>query len=108
MGVRKNDALKQLITAVRAFHVGLVAETERQLSTLRRVAESVETLRGTAHDREKRAAIKTSWRHLGTLHASWQSTYADLRHSLRQLYIGLDGKPADLLPRRRKDDRSGY
>jgi hypothetical protein len=102
MSVRPTPTLKQLITAVRAFHIGLVAETERQLSTLRRVSESIETLRGPGLDHQKRAAIKTSWRHLGGLRSSWHSTYRDLRRSLIQLYVGLDGKPDDLAPRRRR------
>jgi len=103
MSVRSTHTLKQLIVAVRAFHVGLIAETERQLSTLRRLAESIDELRGPGQAQQKRAAIKASWRHLAALgKPSWQSTYRDLRRSLRQLYAGLDGKPADLGPRQRR------
>jgi hypothetical protein len=88
---------------VRAFHVGLIAETERQLSTLRRLAESIDALRGPGQAPQKRAAVKSSWKHLASLgKPSWQSTYRDLRRSLRQLYLGLDGKAADLGPRQRK------
>jgi hypothetical protein len=103
MSVRRSHTLKQLITAVRAFHIGLVAETERQLSTLRRLADSIEALRRPGQLTQKRAAVRMSLRDLAQLgRPSWQSTYRDLRRSLRQLYVGLDGKPADLGPRPRK------
>jgi len=103
MSVRRTHSLKQLITSVRVFHVGLLAETERQLSTLRGLAESIDALRGPGQAQQKRAAIKASWRHLANLEKpSWQSTYRDLRRSLRQLYAGLNGKPADLGPRQRR------
>jgi len=100
---RRRHTVKQLVTAVRAFHVGLIADTEHQLATLRRLAETVDALRTQASTLEKRQAIKTSWRQLKTLRAPWLSTYRDLERSLLRLYVGLDGRPDDLRPRRKRD-----
>jgi hypothetical protein len=76
------------ISAARAFHTGLVAETHRRLRSLRDLAVHIDVLRhSNRQPAEKLAAVKACDVHLATLERltrPWRDTYRDLRQSLRR------------------------
>jgi hypothetical protein len=83
------------VSAVRAFHTGLIAEAYRRLRLLNKMAAHIDVLRRPARDEHKLAAVEESCRHLkslGALGPPWRTTYRDLarhlrrvRHHLRQI-----------------------
>jgi hypothetical protein len=81
--------LKQHISAVRAFHTGLVAEAQRRLYLLSRIGPHIDVLRRpnvAAH--HKLNAAEESCKHLhalGQMRQPWHATYRDLARHLRQL-----------------------
>jgi hypothetical protein len=87
---RTKEALHQEarrhIAAVRAFHTGLVAESQKHLDVLATFARHVNVLREEGrHVRDKLESAQACCRelaHLRRLREPWRDTYDDLRHSL--------------------------
>jgi hypothetical protein len=87
---RTKEALHQQarrhITAVRAFHTGLVAESHKHLHVLEKFSRHLDVLREEGRQlRDKLAAVELCCRqltHLRQLRQPWRDTYDDLRHSL--------------------------
>ena len=77
------------VTAARAFHTGLVAETQRHLYVLRAVARHIELLRQRRRpSRERLVAAEACCEHMKTLESlrqPWLETFRDLRTSLHNL-----------------------
>jgi hypothetical protein len=81
-------ALARHVSAARAFHTGLIAETHRRLSILTQMAEHLDVLRSPgAAAATKITAIEVSCRHLVALGkpGDWRGTYRDLRGSLHAI-----------------------
>ena len=83
--------LKVCVTALRAFHTGLVSELHRHLHALKQFEPHIDVLRHPArHKREKLAAAHRSWRHLQHcehIRASSRATYLDFKRSLRRVRV---------------------
>ena len=81
-----HDEARRQIAAVRAFHTGLVAESQRHLHVLATFIRHVDVLREERrHAHEKLAAIQSCCRELANLRRlrePWRETYEDLRRSL--------------------------
>jgi hypothetical protein len=81
--------LKRHIVAVRAFHTGLVAETQRRLYLLSKMALHIDCLRRPSMPpHHKLRAAEESCRHLqdlGDTHRRWRATYTDLMRHMRRL-----------------------
>jgi len=80
------DEARRQITAVRAFHTGLVAESHKHLRVLAMFTRHVEALREDRRQaRDKLAAIRACCQELANLRRlrdPWRETYEDLRRSL--------------------------
>lgn len=87
-GHKRSLLAEQHISALRAYHTGLVAETYRHLRVLAAMAEQINILRRRhATPREKLGAVQATCRHLRaleTLKRPWVETYRDFRRSLRR------------------------
>jgi hypothetical protein len=99
---RTNEALhdeaRRQITAVRAFHAGLVAESHKHLRVLAMFTRHVDALREDRRQaRDKLASICACCQELANLRRlrdPWRETYEDLRRSLvrtRSLFRRLAG-----------------
>jgi hypothetical protein len=81
--------LQRHLAGVRAFHAGLVAETQRRFELLNKVGQHIDCLRrlsSTPH--QKLHAAEESCRHLSELrktHRPWHETYTDLTRYMRQV-----------------------
>ena len=75
--------------AIRAFHTGLVSETQRHLHVLRACERHIDVLRQEESEPlHKLASAEASCRQLRQLEAlkaPWRETYRDLRSSLRRV-----------------------
>lgn len=84
-----NDPLHQHVSAVRAYHTGLVSETQRHLHVLQAFERHIDVLRHPSRlPGEKLKAAHESWRHLRRLEqlkGPWRETYKDFRGSLRRV-----------------------
>jgi hypothetical protein len=80
--------VKRHISAARAFHTGLIAETYRHLHALQKMAPFIEILRHPdRRPHEKLAAATASCRELKALERMrqpWRDTYRDFRHSIQR------------------------
>ena len=92
--VRRNRhliAIQRHIAAIRAFHTGLVAETERHLHVLDEMARHIDLLRRPhATAAAKLAAVRGACRQLRALEAlkqPWREIYRDLRYRLRRARV---------------------
>lgn len=81
-----HDEARRYIAAVRAFHTGLVAESQKHLHVLATFTRHVDVLREERrHAHEKLASIQACCRELANLRRlrqPWRETYEDLRRSL--------------------------
>lgn len=81
--------LQRHLSGVRAFHAGLVAETQRRFEVLNKLGQHIDRLRrpgSTAHQKLK--AAEQSCHHLAELrkmHRPWQETYTDLTRYMRHV-----------------------
>jgi hypothetical protein len=79
------------IAAIRAFHTGLVAETQRHLRVLREMSRYIDLLRRPqTTPPAKLAALRAACRELRALEAlkqPWRETYRDLRQRLRRARV---------------------
>src|SRR5581483_7174313 len=87
---RRNVAtIEQHIAAIRAFHMGLLAETQRRLHLMGRIAPQIDALADSSRSvRQRLAAAEGAFVHvrtLGTFVEPWRAVYRDLRRHLRQL-----------------------
>ncbi len=86
---RTAPSVHQHIAAVRAFHLGLLAETQRRLHLLSRIAPHIDVLRLPSRSvQQKLAAADEAWTHvraLGRLRQPWRGVYRDLLHHLRHV-----------------------
>jgi hypothetical protein len=84
-----SDDVGKHISAARAFHTGLIADTHRLQFSLEQMVPHLEVLRRRASATgEKLSAAETSYRHLETLRknaAVWRETYRDLLSSVRRV-----------------------
>jgi hypothetical protein len=87
-GRRRSLLAERHISALRAYHTGLVAETYRHLKVLAAMAEQIDILRRRqTTPREKLGAVQATCRQLRaleTLKRPWVETYRDFRRSLRR------------------------
>jgi hypothetical protein len=78
------------ISAIRAFHTGLVAETQRHLHVLKEMGQHIDRLRSRdIPPQAKLADVRAACRQLRALEAlkqPWRETYRDLRDRLRRLF----------------------
>jgi hypothetical protein len=85
-----ND-IQRHISAIRAFHTGLIAETQRHLRVLQEMARHIDLLRSRyTPPPAKLAALRAACRQLRALEAlkqPWRETYRDLRHRLRRARV---------------------
>jgi hypothetical protein len=85
------SAVDQRVRAARAFHAGLIAETQRHLDVLRGFDRLIDVLRHPEHRlKDKLKAADESWRQLRRLERlkdPWRTTYADLRQSLHTIRL---------------------
>jgi hypothetical protein len=92
---RSHIDLTQHISAVRAFHTGLIAEAQRRRHLLSTMAPHVDRLRHPhAGISAKLSAIEQYWRHLkelGRMELPWNATHQDLARSMRRLHHHLRG-----------------
>ena len=76
------------VTAIRAFHTGLISETHRHLHAIRGLERDIDVLRHpTCEPREKLAAVHRATRQLQSvdeLKQPWRDTLRDLKRSLRR------------------------
>jgi len=83
------EEIRRRVSALRAFHTGLVAETHHHLHTLGRMTPHIDTLRHpTRHASEKLAAAEASCKELTALERlrrPWRDTYTDFRQNLHRL-----------------------
>jgi hypothetical protein len=81
-----HDEARRYIAAARAFHTGLVAESQKHLHVLATFTRHMDVLREERrHAREKLASAEACCRELANLRRlrqPWRETYDDLRHSL--------------------------
>jgi hypothetical protein len=81
--------MRECVTAFRAFHTGLIAESHRHVHALRAFERHIDVLRHPARRvRQKLAAAHYCWRrleHLEQLKAPWQDTFRDFKESLRRV-----------------------
>ncbi len=84
--VRSDEAAQHHVTAVRAFHTGLIAECYQHLHVLRGLANHIEVLRRPRHSPDEKLtaahACLREMKKLERLRQSWHETYADLRRSV--------------------------
>jgi hypothetical protein len=92
---RQYSDVKRHVTALRAFHTGLIAETHRHLHALQQMVQYIDVLRHpTQPTQEKLAAAEASCRELKSLERlrqPWRDTYRDFRTSLRRARTLLRG-----------------
>jgi hypothetical protein len=96
-----NAEARRYIGAARAFHTGLVAESQKHLHVLATFTRHIDVLREERrHAREKLASVQACCEqlaHLRRLRQPWRETYEDLRHSLiraRTLFRRLVEQPS--------------
>lgn len=79
------------ITAIRAFHTGLIAETQRHLRVLDDMARHIDLLRRRHTTASaKLAAVRAACRELRALEAlkePWREIYRDLRYRLHRTRV---------------------
>jgi hypothetical protein len=87
------DEVRRHISAARAFHTGLAADTHQVTAGLHKLAEHLDVLRHPVPGfEEKLKAVEASCRHLNALdklHNAWHETYHDLKRSLRRVRFHL-------------------
>jgi hypothetical protein len=85
---RRIAAVTRQVAAIHAFHIGLIAETERHRHALAQMTGHIAVLRQLDQPPEKKlAAAEASCRHLATLEQlkrPWVDTHRDFRRSLRR------------------------
>jgi hypothetical protein len=88
------DEVKRHISAARAFHTGLQADTHRVKDVVQKMATHLDVMRRSASALEERlSAAERSCGHLKvleTLHRAWTDTYHDLRRSIRRVRVHLN------------------
>lgn len=81
--------LQQHIAGVRAFHTGLIAETQRRFELLKKLGEHIDCLRRPSSTRhQKLNAAEESCRRLQDLRKTyrpWHETYSDLTRYMRRV-----------------------
>jgi hypothetical protein len=86
---RRHQQAQRHVSALRAFHTGLIAETHRHLHVLMEVARHIDALRKpTVPPEAKLAAANASARQLTKLKRlkqPWCETYLDLLRSLQRV-----------------------
>jgi hypothetical protein len=86
---RRAEAARRHVAALRAFHTGLVAETDRHMYVLAQMARHITVLRQLDQSPEKKLAVAdASYRHLSRLERLKQAcveTYRDARRSLQRV-----------------------
>ncbi len=103
--------LKQHISAVRAFHVGLIAEAQRRVYLLSKMSPHIDMLRRpkvAVH--QKLSAAEEYCRHLqglGRMRQPWHATYTDLARYMRRLRDYLRRVVALQMPDERARDHAG-
>jgi hypothetical protein len=82
------------ISAARAFHSGLIADTHRRLRVLMNLARHLDVLRSRkSTPAEKAAAAETSRQHLDMFEQLWRSsreTYRDLKNAIKRIHYHLN------------------
>lgn len=77
---------RRYIAAARAFHTGLIAESQKHLHVLGTFTRHIDALREERrHAREKLASVQACCQELAKLRRlrqPWRETYDDFRHSL--------------------------
>ena len=88
---RERKTVKQRVAAIRAFHVGLVADVQQLQRTLQELSGLIDSLRRTDSEPEAKAGvIEASCAYveeLGRLHSSCRSTYRDLKRAVLGLRL---------------------
>ena len=89
MSEKARETVARHVSAARAFHTGLVADTQRIRGALSVLTDHLNVVR---HDKSgpaaKLAAIEAACLHLRTIEKlsdTWRETYRDLRRSLRRV-----------------------
>ena len=81
--------LQHHLAGVRAFHAGLVAETQRRSEVLNKLGQHIDRLRRRGSTaQQKLKAAEESCRHLNELrkmHRPWHETYTDLTRYMRHV-----------------------
>jgi hypothetical protein len=87
---KPHNAVMRHVSAARAFHTGLIAETHRHLHVLRRMARYIDVLRrSNRRATEKLTAAAASCRELRSLEElkrPWQDLHRDFRYHLRRAH----------------------
>jgi hypothetical protein len=82
-------AIQQHVRAARAFHTGLIAETQRHLEILQRLEQPLDVLRRPdVFRRETLSAVDEScrlMRRLEEMKQPWRETYRDFRESVQKI-----------------------
>jgi hypothetical protein len=81
--------IRQHVRAARAFHTGLIAETQRHMEILQRLEQPLDVLRRpNAFRRETLSAVDEScrlMRRLEEMKQPWRETYHDFRQSVQTI-----------------------
>lgn len=97
------DEVLRHASAARAHHTGLLAETDRLVGVLRKLAQHLSVIRERGPNlSEKINAAEESCCHLRsieTLRSAWGESYVDLRRSVRRLRFHLKRLAASKRPR---------
>lgn len=89
MAEKADETVVRHVSAARAFHTGLVADTQRIHAAVSTLTDHLNVVRhAKAAPAAKLDAIEAACRHLGTIERltdAWRETYRDLRRSLRRV-----------------------
>lgn len=101
------DEVSRHASSARAHHTGLLADTDRLVGVLQRLAQHLSVIRQRGPElSEKIKAAEESWCHvrsLETLRNAWGDSFTDLRRSIRRLRFHLKRLAAIKRPTSRTD-----
>jgi len=89
MGEKADEAIVRHLSAARAFHTGLIADTQRVRAALSTLTDHLNVVRHSkSTPAAKLAAVEAAYLHMSTidrLSIAWRETHRDLRRSVRLL-----------------------
>ena len=93
MSEKADETVARHVSAARAFHTGLVADTQRIRGALSTLSDHLNVVRhGKSAPAAKLAAVEAACLHLRTIEKlsdAWRETYRDLRRSLRRVQFDM-------------------
>jgi len=105
MSEKADETVVRCVSAARAFHTGLVADTQRIRGALNTLTDHLNVTRHSkSAPAAKLAAVEAACLHLRTIEKlsdAWRETFRDLRRSLRRVHFHMK-RPIRPLPTRTK------